>query len=339
MKSKLPISIAVICGLILLALFSNVSSNQGLEHITEEDAQDYAEAFLKTYIQQVESYFRPQYREHFDFYVNSPYNIDATVSSTHGAAIEFMPSNEQSFSFRTVEQPIELAVFPDVDLNITSLDINATVFTWGGEPSQAMFVINGTRNSFSGIIIITNKGHFLDLGVGGSVLLFDMNVDGRYYYAMMIKGSNKPSSWTKKIAKEDAIILFEGDLFRAFEESEEIREYMAYPILEELISQIVWKHQHAEEIGYDLLQYQEDLARVRDLAVNTYHLNSTFVDEILNWLEDIYPKRPWYEVAPNSWILAAIMGAIIGGLVTSCYRRVYKSAKRRWRSWRLRMHT
>lgn len=298
--------------------------------MTKENAQDYAEAFLEAYNQQVENNFRSEYRKYFDFYANSPYNITAIISNTHGASIEFVPSTELSFDFRTIEQRIELVVFPDVDLNITSLDVNATVFIWHGKPSQAMLSINGTGNAIHNIIFITNKGHFLDLGIGGSVLLSNVNVDGRYYYVMVIKGSNTPSSWTKDIAKEDARLLFEEDLFRAFNRSEEIREYMAYPILEELISQIVWKHQHAKDIGYDMLQYYEDLARVRDIAVNTYHLNSTFVDEILNWLEEIYPKQPWWEVAPYSWILAGIVGILLERVIL----RAYKVLKRRWCSYK-----
>lgn len=330
MRSKLQVAL-VVTYCVMLAFFA-VSSNQGLRHMTEEDVQDYAEAFLKAYLQQVEDNFRSEYREYFDFYANSPYKINATLSSTHGAAVEFVPSNESLFDFRTTEQRIELTVFPDVDLNITSLDVNATVFIWGDEPSQAMFVINGTGNELRNIIFITNKGHFLDLGIGGSVLLLNVNVDGRYYYVMMTKGSNMPNSWTENLAKEDAMGLFEGDLFRAFNQSEEVRKYMAYPILEELISQIVWKHQHAKEVGYDLLQYYEDLAKVRDLAVNTYHLNSTFVDEILNWLEDIYPKQAWWKVAPYSWILAAIVGVPVAIVLERVIIRAYKALKRRRRS-------
>lgn len=303
--------------------------------MVRENAQEYAEAFIETYNEQVENNFRSEYRKYFDFYANSPYNINVIISSTHGASIEFVASNESSFDFRTVEQRIELVVFPDIDLNITSLDANATVFIWHGKPSQAMLGINGTGNAIYNIIFITNKGHFLDLGIGGSVLLLNVNVDGRYYYVMVIKGSNTRSSWTRGMAKEDARVLLEQDLFHAFNQSQEIREYMAYPILEELISQIVWKHQHAEEIGYDMLQYYEDLAKVRDIAVNTYHLNSTFVDEILNWLEQIYPKKPWWEVAPNSWILGAIIGGLVSILLERVITRVNKALKQRWRSYKL----
>lgn len=322
---ELKFSAALVILFCVISVFSTTLANKESGPITNENAQDYTEAFLKTYTQQVENNFRPEYREYFDFYANSPYKINATISNTHGAAIEFIPSNKSLFDFGTIEQRIELAIFPDVDLNITSLDVNATVFIWSGEPSQAMFVINGTGNELKGIIFITNKGHFLDLGIWGSVLLSNVIVDDRYYYVMMIKGSNTPSSWTKDIAKEEAMRLFEEDLFSAFNRSEEVRKYIAYPILEEMISQIVWKHQHTEEIGYDLLQYYKDLAKVRDLAVNTYHLNSTFVDEILNWLEDIYPKQPWWEVAPYSWVL----GAVVGILVTIVLEKLYNELKRR----------
>jgi len=335
MRLKFPISIVVMyC--VMLVMSECVPSNQGLGPVTIDDTQEYTETFLETYRQQVEEYFRFEYRKYFDFYANFPYKARATVSDTHGAAIEFEPSNESLLYFRTTEQRIEMAVFPDVDLNMTSLDINATVFIWHGEPSHATFVVNGT-GVLSNIICITNKGHFLDLGIGGSLLLLNMNVDGRFYYVMMIKGNNMISSWAEDKAEEEAIKLFEQDLFHAFNQSAEIRRYMAYPILEKLISQIVWKHQHAEEIGYDMLQYYEDLTRIRDLAVTKYHLNSTFVDEILSWLEDIYPKPPepeWWKIAPYSWILGTIVGVPLTLLLERVIRRAYKSLKRRWRSWR-----
>ena len=281
--------------------------------------------------------FRPEYREYFDLYANPTY-INVTVSSTHGAAVEFFPSNESIFDFRTTEQRIESAVFPDVDLNITSIDVDATVFVWQGKPSHPMIIFNGTGSGFIDIIFITNKGHLLDLGIGGSLFFFSVNVDGRYYYILLIKGSNTPNAWTsysaKEEAKKQAKTFFEHDVFRAFNQSEEIREYMVYPILEELIRQIVWKHQHADDIGYDMLQYKEDLARVRDLAVNTYHLNSSFVDEILAWLEDIYPEpppEPLWEKAPYSWILAAIIGGLVTFVLARLTKRALKMLKRKWR--------
>lgn len=332
MKSKLLFALVSI-NFAFLA-FSTISSNmhtsvQELGPMPKEIAQDYGETFLKTYIQQVEDNFRSQYRQYFDFYANLPYKINATISSTHGAAMEFVPENEQMFDFRMVEQRIELVVFPEIDLNMTSLDVNATVLIWTGEPSQGMFAISGKRNVISGGIFITNTGHLMDLEIGGSVLLLNVNVDGRYYYAMMVKGSNTADAWTKHDAEAEAIDLFEEDLFHAFNQSEEIRKYMAYPLLEELISQIVWKHQHAEEIGYDLLQYYEDLAKVRELAVSKYHLNSTFVDEILNWLENIYPQQPWWEVAPNSWVIGAVIGVPVTMVFERLILRAYKSLKRR----------
>jgi hypothetical protein len=160
--------------------------------------------------------------------------------------------------------------------------------------------------------VVTNEGIFVEMGGQGSLLLLNVKVNERPYFAMMIRGSNTANSWSDEAAKEDALDLFKYDLFNAFNKSEEVREYMAYPLLEQMLSQIEWKHQNAQQIGYDYIQEREDLQKVRDLAVNTYHLNSTFVDEILNWLETQYPKQSWWEVAPSSWIIGGIVSSVVG---------------------------
>ena len=264
--------VALIC--VLLVLLIGMPLQVHGSSVSEQDAENYTQTVLTTYSQKLEGAFREPYRTYFYFYSHIPFAVNATVSNTHGCAIEFTPANESSFTFATTTLGIEQAVFP-----IT----NAT-----GMP---MFVVNGNHNTLEGGFIFTDGGNLLQMANQGTLWLFNVTVNGRYYFAMMIKGSNSADSWSSEIAKEDAQDLFEDDLFRAFNNSEEVRMYMAYPLLQQLISQIVWKHQHAQDIGYDLLQYREDLQRVRDLAVNTYRLNSTFVDEILNWLESEYPRR------------------------------------------------
>ena len=207
--------------------------------------------------------------------------------------------------------------------------VDESCIVYNGEPNLPILIgdTSNPRNIVSGSRFITNKGHFLDLGIEDSLMLVGVNVDLKDYNLMIIKGSNKPSSWTKDSAKEEAMSLFEFDLFNAFKQSEEIREYMAYPILNELLSQILWKHKHADEVGYDMLQYQQDLAKVRDLAVNEYHLNSTFVDEILNWLEKIEPEPPWWERVPYSWIFAGIIGFFICAVGERLLKKVLKRRK------------
>ena len=314
-------------------------SRQELEIMTQQNAKNFAETLLDAYVQKVENYFRPEYREYFDFYRKSPFKIYATISNTHGAAIEFVPSDESLFAYKEVEQRIEEAIFPYIDLNITSVDAeNATVLIWqGGEPGEACITIGGKGNMFSNMVFITNRRHFLDMETGGSLLLSNVNVDGIIYDMVIIKGDNSPESWTANVAEGEANRVFESDLFRAFNQSEEVREYIAYPTLKELIDQIVWKHHHAEEIGYDMLQYYEDLAVIRDIAVNTYHLDSTFVDEILNWIESKYQLEPkWWDVPPSSWFLGGIVGFSVTLILGLVGRRAYKRLKREWRSSKLK---
>lgn len=144
-------------------------------------------------------------------------------------------------------------------------------------------------------------------------------VDGRYYHYIMVRSENSVNYWTKEIARQDAINLFDYEKDNAFKIADELRSFMAFPTLEELISQIVWRHQNSFEIGYDLLQYKNDLQYVRDLAVNNYNLNTEFIDEILYFLESIYPKPiepKWYDKTPWSWLIGGITGALISIPIT-----------------------
>jgi hypothetical protein len=327
MRLKVLGVLVLVCIFALPILFASSAVESNV--LTKDSAYHYAQIVLTVYDQQVETGFRQTYRKYFDFYANLHYKIVATVSNAHGAALEFIPDNESSFDYETTGQRIEFAVFPNIDLNITSLDVNATVFVYTGEADHPMFVVNGSHNGISNMIIITNKGYLLDLGAEGSIMLSNVIVNNRYYYKIIAKGGNTTDSWSEDDARGFAMDIFEDDLYRAFNQSEEIREYMAYPILEKLISDIAWKHQHASDIGYDMLQYYEDLAQVRDLAVNKYHLNSTLVDEILSWLETIYPKQQWWELAPYSWILGGIIGAPLAIVTERIVKRAYYSRRLR----------
>jgi hypothetical protein len=314
-----------------LLIFVTNCSHASPDILTDSDVERYGLAFLRNYNETLEDNFRPAYRKYFSFYANYPYRLNATISTSKGAALEFTPSKEGGFESRAIDYRIDLGIFMDVDLNITSLDAqNATVLIYTGPPGSIFLLEAFATVVFSNMIIITNKGHLAELNEGSLLILSNVRVNERVYHLMIARGSNVPSAWTDEQAEKDAKEIFNIDLYRAFNQSEEVREYLAYPELSELVGQIVWRYQHAKETGYDLIAFRDDLARIRDLARDKYHVRTEFVDEILTYLQGINTPAPppFWEVAPWSWVLSGIISAAIGAICVRLWSNFKGKRKR-----------
>jgi hypothetical protein len=319
-----------------LLVFVTDFSHASPEILTDSDMERYGLAFLRSYNETLEDNFRSTYRKYFSFYANYPYRLDATISTSQGAALEFVPSEEGAFESRAIDYRIDLGVFADVDLNITSLDAqNATVLIYSGPPGSIFLLEAFATVIFSNMIIITNKGHLAELSEGSLLILSQVKVNEKLYHLMIARGSNAPSAWTDEQAEKDAKEIFEIDLYRAFNQSEEVREYLAYPELSELVGQVVWRYQHARETGYDLIAFRDDLAKIRDLARDKYHVKTEFVDEILTYLQGVSTSAPppFWEVAPWSWVLSGIVSAAIGAICVRLWSNFKGKRKRKQKAY------
>lgn len=244
------------------------------------------------------------------------YEVYVTISTVHGVGIEFFPSNETQFHFNTVGVPIETTVFPNLGFNVTLPPMNATIFTWTGAPNGTMFEVgNATNTVMQNLMIVTNNGHFLELGEKGEIYLFDVTVDGRYYHALILRGGNSPDYWNQNTAQKDASIFFETKSFLTDRQAEATKEGMASPIFQTILSEILWKDRNALQIPYTFPEHDADIAAAKELAVDTYHFQSTYVDKFYSWIDQITPKplvlpeQAWYELAPWSWILGSVVGS------------------------------
>jgi hypothetical protein len=258
------------------------------------------------------------------------YEVFVTISTVHGVGIEFFPANKTHFYFTTIDVPVETAIFPSLGFNATLPPMNATTFTWSGEPNGTMFEVgNATDVTFQNLVIVTNNGHFIKLGENGEVYLFDVTVDGRYYHALILRGGNSLDYWNQNTAAEDVSIFFETQSFLTYKQAETIKESMAYPIFQTILSEILWKDRNALQIPYTLPEHDEDIAAAKDLAVGTYHFESTYVDKFYSWIDQITPKplvlpeQAWYELVPWSWILGGIVGTLCYEIVLYPLRRWY----------------
>lgn len=323
---------------LVLIIHSSPSSSGA---VSKEDMETYVQSFLASYNKELEDNFRPQVRKYFPFYSSYLYYINATISNVHGAALEFTPWDQEIFEFKTINTRVESTVFKYVDLDITSV-ANSTgykVLIYTGPIRYDAFITlrSFSHAVFSNTIVVTNKASFIKVEEEAELFLSNVIVDRRHFHTLIMRGSNELSAWTTEQAKNDAHRFFEIHLYRAFNQSEEFREYLAYPELSQLVEQIVWKHLHLE--GYDLIAFKEDLVKVRDLARDKYHVSTEFVDEILDYLQKKMmaqsPPPPW-EVAPWNWIIPGLVGIALTAIATKVYKWLKPPRKKSKKKKRLR---
>lgn len=175
-KLKFICTLAIFLGLIAFILPVSTSSNAEGDFLLQ-----YAKAYITSWRELVEAHFSPGYRGNFDFYKNYPYHVIATISSTHGAALEFIPSSTEEFELKITNERIEQAIFKDAERS-------------SGMP---MFESGGTNWILSNFSVETNKGYFVNVLERGSCLIENVRVDNTdYNYPIIIKGSNREEYWS-----------------------------------------------------------------------------------------------------------------------------------------------
>lgn len=284
--------------------------------VTEEEIREYLEHFLTTFAKELENRFDKNSTIYSE---NINYTVHATISKANGVGIELFPSDSMTINFELVENRIEQMIFPNLSFNVTSPEFEAATFVWTGEAGGTMFGLgNSTGFTLKNLVFITNQGNFLELQEKGSeAYLFDITLDGRYYHTLILKGGNEREYWTKAVAESDAKMVLETKSFLGFQKAQAIKEAVAYPIFVEMLSGILWKQNNARNINYSLLQHEADMNSIRDIAMNTYHFESAFIDKVYNWLDTITPKpielpEPiWYSIEPWSWLLGGVLAILL----------------------------
>lgn len=268
----------------------------------------YGKAFLGKYENLVQRKVRPAYQKYFQFLKEKPILIKASVSTSHGAAVEFVPSEVQKFQCQTVTDEIEQTVFQGIDLNtLNSNDNNRPKFVYDGEPGP-MYNVSAKRMGFTNLMFITNKGWLFNILETGSVITKELIVDGiNYPNIIIIKGSNRRSVWSRKEAKEDALHEFRLDFKIAYFSSEEFREFVATPKLRNIANEIDAKYKSGKYGGeYGNLKFKEDMAELIKVA-DAHGIKYEFAKNIYEFVKG---QPSWRERHP------IIFGVIIIGIPT-----------------------
>jgi len=243
--------------------------------VSNAQMESYGKTFLKRYENLVQSKVLPTYQKYFTFLKGKPILIEASISTSHGAAVEFIPSEAYEFRCQTVKARIEQAVFPNKNLSISKRE--------GKTKPKLMFRILAKLTNFRDIEVTTSsKRHFFELSETGSLRTEGIVVDDiNYPNTIIIKGSNRRNAWSRKAAKEEALYDFRGDSLFAYLESEEFREFVATPKLTHIAKGIVAKKKAGDYGGeYGALRMREDIAKLKS-AADAYGVKHELIEEIL----------------------------------------------------------
>jgi hypothetical protein len=310
-KQKL-IGLVLFVGVIVMAIgmFCWVRVWNANKVVGDVQMEEYGKAFLRKYENLVQQKVRPAYQKYFQFLKEKPILIKASVSTSHGAAVEFVPSKVQKFQCQTVADKIEQTVFKGIDLKtLNSNDNNRPKFTYSGEPGP-MRNVSAKRIGFVNLMFITNKGWLFNILETGSVITKELIVDGINYPNMIIiKGSNRRSVWSHKEAKEDALHEFRVDFKIAYFSSEEFREFVATPGLTQIAKKIEAKHSAGKYGGeYGYLELKEDLDKL-NAAADAHGIRHEFSN---NLYEFVKAQPSWRERNP---IVFNVMCGVVGGFL------------------------
>jgi len=257
--------------------------------VSNRQMEAYGKAFLRKYENLVKRKIRPSYQTYFQFLKEKPILINASISTSHGAAVEFIPSEVRKFQCQTVTTRIEHAVFPNKNLSISRKEGNAK--------PKLLFRILGKLANFRDIEVTTsNERQFLELSEKGSLRTERIVVDDiNYPNTIIIKGSNRRNAWSRKAAKEEALSDFRGDFLFAYLESEEFREFVATPELTQIAKKIEAKQtagKYGGEHGY--LELKEDLDAL-NAAADAHGIRHEFSNNLYEFVKEqpSFRERHW----------------------------------------------
>lgn len=274
--------------------------------VTEEEIRKYGETYLSAFKNQVYQ-FNPEdriYFPSFNQFWSRIRGLNATVSQSHGAAIEFV-LNETSIAFeatRTNER-IEVAILDGVFSRQQGLPIQVRAV-------RIIFVLE------SGVVFDWGGLCFFEVFDNATIVLVgsDWILDGvRYTNPITIKGSNMYEAWATDKAIWDANFDFRYDLAAALNASEGVREYLAYDELKDTLNDIAKKLKEDPDYGWS--QLDSDLSELSKIALEKYGVTrSQFIEEVFNVIKEkivVSKKLPLLQVEYDNNLVYTILFSFV----------------------------
>lgn len=263
--------------------------------VTENEIRNYGEIYLQTFRNQV-SQFKPDDQCYFPSFIsfwNRTIDLKPMISDSHGAAIEFVVNASASrFHLVRTDERIEVAVFGGVFHEAHGLPFKI------GHVRLILSLESGV-NFIAGGQCMFEVFDNATLAVVGS----DWTLDGvRYFNPLTVKGSNLYGSWTSGKATWDATFDFRYDLAYALNQSEGVREYVAYSELKGALSNIADSLKNDPD--YEWTQLESDLNEVSRTASEKYGVTRPdFVEDVFDTIKEkttLSKKLPVLSVSYDS---------------------------------------
>jgi len=253
--------------------------------VTEEEIKEYGENYLATFRKLVNR-FSPEDRVYFpsfDQFWNRTMSLKATISWSHGAALEFiLDSSSSTFESIRTDERIEVAM------------LNGVFSRQQGFPIP----VSGSRILVfleSGVIFDWKGLCFFEVFDNASLVLAGPNwfLNGKHYTnPIAMKGSNAYRGWASDNATSDAQFDFKWDLAAALNASEGVREYLAVDELKNRLNNIAM--QMKSNASYGPLEWYSDIAQLSEIAREKYGVERpNFINDTLNVLmqKEVFSKE------------------------------------------------
>jgi hypothetical protein len=272
----------------------------------------FSKTFQKQYVSLVEHTISEPYRMYFQFYSERPYEIKIIKSNSKGAALTFVPSKTPKFSYQTTDLEIESAIFPSRELSEESLSKKILESVFSCDSSYPRIVVKARDCTIELIEFVTTGKKWIEIIGEGTVSTRNIVVNKVFYPNLIkMKASTLRKSWSGNEAKREAEELFGWEFWPALEASEDFREYMAYPELEEIAIHILenWR----KNPDYTMFDLKKDFEKLYFTAILKYNVRSDFAKDIYNFLTVRYTLRKkllGIEYADN-WIYTAISSIVL----------------------------
>lgn len=312
-KKRIWIALVLCLGISVMGVGKLWFILNGKKSVGPRQLQVYSETYLRKYNGLVEKAAPLLYRNHFPDYTEGAFLINAIISSSHGAALEFIPSEDSKFQCRTVTNRIDQVVFPEKDPNTSKVLKTKSVIENLGFPSVSGFRVSAKNISMTRLSI----GEIL-LFETGSLRTREIAVRGiDYLNTIIIKGRNQRKAWSRKEAKRDAMAFFRSDYKSAYLDSEEFRMLTATPELTKIAKEIISKREKGEYGGEQgFILFRQDLAIL--IAKATVHgINPEFAKSIYKFLEK---EKTWFERHP---LLLTLIGCVIFAVLVWLFKWGY----------------
>lgn len=313
-KKHIQLGLVLCLGVSIMGVGWLLAIWNGKKAVGAPQMQVYSETYLRKYKSLVERAALPKYRKEFADYADVPFMVNAVISSTHGASLELVPSEESKFQCRTVEDRIDRVVFPEKDPNTSRVEGDTGEHADRGYPRIGRPKVSAKSITLYGLS--ADGIHILETG---SLITKEMVVNGIYYpNTIIINGNNQRKYWSLKVAEEDAFRSFRLDLINAYFSSEEFREFVATPVLTQIAKDIIAKKDkdlYSGKHGYII--FREDIRKLVAKA-DAHGISHEFAESIYKFLEK---EKNWFERHP---VLLTVLLAIIGTAIFTVLAWVLK---------------